>query len=78
LEVCETSLDDWNRYVRSERQELKSRFMEWRDEKIWIVELSSDIHEDAVYRFAVAMAAATGNAMGRYLRGHQTAYTNEP
>jgi hypothetical protein len=52
--------------------------MEWRDEKIWIVELSSDIHEDAVYRFAVAMAAATGNAMGRYLRGHQTAYTNEP
>jgi len=57
---------------------LKSRFMEWRYEKIWIVELPSGIHADAVYRFAVMMAVATGNAMGRYLRGHQAAYANEP
>ncbi|KAE8889623.1 hypothetical protein PF010_g21040 [Phytophthora fragariae] len=64
VEVCEASLDDWDRYVRSESQALKSRFMEWRGGRIWIVELPTSIHEKAASRFDTMMAVGTGNVMG--------------
>ncbi|KAE9351298.1 hypothetical protein PR003_g4945 [Phytophthora rubi] len=78
VEVCEASLDDWGRYVRSERQALKSRFMEWRDDRIWIVELPSSIHEKAVSRFDALMGAGTGNGLGTDLIRDLAAYAEDP
>ncbi|KAE8889555.1 hypothetical protein PF005_g9070 [Phytophthora fragariae] len=78
VEVCEASLDDWERYVRSESQALKSRFMKWRGVRIWIVELPTDIHEGAVHRFDTMMAVGTGNARGTDLMGRLAAYAHEP
>ncbi|KAE8889810.1 hypothetical protein PF005_g12658 [Phytophthora fragariae] len=77
VEVCEASLDDWERYVRSESQALKSRFMEWRGSRIWIVELPTSIHGEAVGRFHIMMLVGTGNVMGKDLMGSLAAYAHE-
>ncbi|KAE9040148.1 hypothetical protein PR002_g5105 [Phytophthora rubi] len=78
VEVCEASLDDWDRYVRSESQAMKSRFMEWRDDRIWIVELVTDIHEGAVRRFDTMIGVGTGNSAGTHLKGRLAAHAHTP
>ncbi|KAF1326659.1 hypothetical protein FI667_g8197, partial [Globisporangium splendens] len=45
FEVWEASIDEWETYVRSENQAIKSRGMSWRDGKIYIVEPSSEVHQ---------------------------------
>jgi hypothetical protein len=58
--VCDASMDDWKTYLKSERQALVSRAMEWKAGRIYIVELPKGIHEDFNDAFKVAMSRATG------------------
>ncbi|OQS02310.1 hypothetical protein THRCLA_05304 [Thraustotheca clavata] len=58
--VCEASLVDWKRYVKSEQQALVSRAMAWNDGQIYIVELPGRIHDTFSRFLAIAMFVATG------------------
>jgi hypothetical protein len=58
--LCDASMDDWKTYVKSERQALLSRAMEWKAGRIYIVELPKGIHEAFNDALKVAMARATG------------------
>ncbi|KAI9907948.1 hypothetical protein PsorP6_003112 [Peronosclerospora sorghi] len=62
FELCAATRDDWNRYVQSENQALGSRWMAWWDDKVFIVDLPTALHEvlfDAVRR-AITEATGTG------------------
>lgn len=43
--VCSASKSEWNAYVESENQKLRSRAMAWKDGEIVIVEYPTDKHE---------------------------------
>ncbi|CEG50323.1 uncharacterized protein PHALS_08042 [Plasmopara halstedii] len=62
FEVCEASLETWERYDKSEYQALKSRAMTFEGGKLYIVELPSGIHEVflGLLDFAVLTATGTG------------------
>ncbi|KAL3662857.1 hypothetical protein V7S43_012258 [Phytophthora oleae] len=64
FELCAASQDDWNRYVQSEHQALGSRWMTWWDDRIFIIELQSILHEKIVrdVRDAITEAIGTGRA----------------
>ncbi|KAJ8524304.1 hypothetical protein ON010_g16814 [Phytophthora cinnamomi] len=73
FEVCEASLEDWERYVKSENQALVSRAMAFEDGRIYIVELPTEIH-DSFCRdldFAILTATGTGN---QHLRPRGSSY----
>ncbi|POM70185.1 Hypothetical protein PHPALM_13415 [Phytophthora palmivora] len=46
FEVCEASLEDWERYVMSDNQALVSRAMAFEDGKSYIVELPSGTYDN--------------------------------
>ncbi|KAL7692918.1 hypothetical protein Plhal304r1_c005g0020281 [Plasmopara halstedii] len=60
FENCEASLEDWERYVKTENQALMSRAMEFEDGRIYIVELPSGVHDGCGELFKVEMVFATG------------------
>ncbi|KAG1686053.1 hypothetical protein DVH05_007191 [Phytophthora capsici] len=62
FEVCEASLEDWERYVKSEDQALKSRGMSFEDGRIYIVELLSGAHESFCGLLNAAILEATGTS----------------
>ncbi|CAK4518205.1 unnamed protein product, partial [Aphanomyces euteiches] len=55
----DASLSDWEAFVTSEDQQLKSKNMEWIDGKIFIVELPSRQHETYVQRLSFGLFIAT-------------------
>ncbi|CAK4566656.1 unnamed protein product [Aphanomyces euteiches] len=55
----DASLSDWEAFVTSEDQQLKSKNMEWIDGKIFIVELPSREHARYVARLVIAINNAT-------------------
>ncbi|CAK4112382.1 unnamed protein product [Aphanomyces euteiches] len=55
----DASLSDWEAFVTSEDQQLKSKNMEWIDGKIFIVELPSQEHETYVMELGAAIRDAT-------------------
>ncbi|KAG9397746.1 hypothetical protein AC1031_017909 [Aphanomyces cochlioides] len=57
--LVDASLSDWEAFVTSEDQQLKSKNMEGIDRKIFIVELPSREHETYVGRLLVAINNAT-------------------
>ncbi|KAL7678784.1 hypothetical protein Plhal304r1_c092g0172261 [Plasmopara halstedii] len=59
-EVCKASLEDWERYVKTENQALVSRAMAFEDDRIYIVELPSGVHDGFCGLFMVEMVFATG------------------
>ncbi|KAL8023510.1 hypothetical protein Plhal710r2_c006g0028041 [Plasmopara halstedii] len=59
-EVCKASLEDWERYVKTENQALVSREMAFEDDRIYIVELPSGVHDGFCGLFKVEMVFATG------------------
>ncbi|KAL8001164.1 hypothetical protein Plhal703r1_c19g0085471 [Plasmopara halstedii] len=59
-EVCKASLEDWERYVKTENQALVSREMAVEDDRIYIVELPSGVHDGFCGLFKVEMVFATG------------------
>ncbi|CEG38234.1 uncharacterized protein PHALS_08321 [Plasmopara halstedii] len=78
FEVCEASLEDWERYVKSETQVLVSRSMAFEDGRIYIVELPTEIHDNFCrdLDFAILIATGTGNQHLRprgssYVESHQ-------
>ncbi|EQC37615.1 hypothetical protein SDRG_05209 [Saprolegnia diclina VS20] len=42
--VCSATEADWDRYVESEEQEMKSRHFEFRDDSIYLIEMSGGLH----------------------------------
>ncbi|KAF0700910.1 Aste57867_8558 [Aphanomyces stellatus] len=58
--VCDVSLGDWKRYVKSEEQVLMSRAMTWNDGNIYIVELPGKIHNKISRSLDIAVISATG------------------
>ncbi|KAF0720417.1 Aste57867_347 [Aphanomyces stellatus] len=58
--VCDASLEDWKRYVKSEQQALLSRAMAWNHGKIYIVELPGKIHDKISRSLDFAVLSATG------------------
>ncbi|KAL7681976.1 hypothetical protein Plhal304r1_c052g0135901 [Plasmopara halstedii] len=60
FEVCEASLEDWERYVKTENQALMSRAMAFEGGRIYIVELPSGVHDGFCELFKVEMVFATG------------------
>ncbi|KAI9905594.1 hypothetical protein PsorP6_014227 [Peronosclerospora sorghi] len=44
FELCAATREDWSRYVESENQALRSRWMAWWDDKVFIVEVASALH----------------------------------
>lgn len=73
FEVCEASLEDWERYVKTENQALVSRAMAFEHGRIYIVELPSGAHDDfcGFLDFAVLTATGTGN---QHLISHGSSY----
>lgn len=60
FEVCDASLEDWERYVKSDNQALVSRAMAFEDGKIYIVELLSGVHDGFCGLLNTAVSRATG------------------
>ncbi|KAG1688977.1 hypothetical protein DVH05_002963 [Phytophthora capsici] len=75
FEVCEASLEDWERYVKSESQALKSRAMAFEDGRIYIVELPSCVHESFCGLLNVAISEATGT-FNRHLSSRGSTYVD--
>ncbi|OQR92434.1 hypothetical protein ACHHYP_03708 [Achlya hypogyna] len=75
VQVCEASKDDWIKYVKSPSQALASRTMMWRNDAIFIVELSSTIHDEMTIAINHAIVAATGTGE-MHLQGHGSAYAD--
>ncbi|KAG9399860.1 hypothetical protein AC1031_011280 [Aphanomyces cochlioides] len=73
--VCEASLDNWKRYVKSEQQALVSRAMAWNDGKIYIVELPGGIHDTFSRFLDIAMFVATGTGR-QHLRPRGSTYVD--
>ncbi|KAF4149964.1 hypothetical protein GN958_ATG00903 [Phytophthora infestans] len=76
IELCTASVSDWNRYVRSPRQALNPKYMEWRDGRIWIVEFPGSIHGSAAGAFSASMALA-GTGID-HLSHHSDSTTDDP
>ncbi|KAF0723165.1 hypothetical protein AaE_009895, partial [Aphanomyces astaci] len=55
----DATLSEWEAYVTTEDQQLKSKNMEWIDGKLFIVELPSRPHERYIARLIIAANAAT-------------------
>ncbi|KAI9916810.1 hypothetical protein PsorP6_017961 [Peronosclerospora sorghi] len=72
-ELCTASREEWNRYVQSEAQLLKSRRMAWWDDRVFIVELSSSLHEGPVLGVERALIEATGTGRS-HLKHRGSAY----
>ncbi|GMF61822.1 unnamed protein product [Phytophthora fragariaefolia] len=60
FDVCDASLEDWERYVKSENQALVSRAMAFEDGKIYIVELPTGTHDAFCGFLNVATMRVTG------------------
>ncbi|KAF0741950.1 hypothetical protein AaE_008650 [Aphanomyces astaci] len=58
--VCDASLEDWKRYVKTEQQALLSRAMAWNHGMIYIVELPGRIHDKILGSLDFAVLSATG------------------
>ncbi|KAF0699885.1 Aste57867_9569 [Aphanomyces stellatus] len=58
----DASLSDWEAFVTSEDQQLKSKNMERMEGKIFIVELPSREHEDYIQELSAVLRAATHTA----------------
>ncbi|KAF0687258.1 Aste57867_20977 [Aphanomyces stellatus] len=73
--VCDASLEDWKRYVKSEQQALLSRAMAWNHGKIYIVELPGGIHDNfsGFLDFAVLSATRTGD---EHLQSRRSTYVD--
>ncbi|RQM19877.1 hypothetical protein B5M09_011390 [Aphanomyces astaci] len=55
----DATLSEWEAYVTTEDQQLKSKNMEWIDGTLFIVELPSRPHEGYIARLIIAVNAAT-------------------
>ncbi|KDO17321.1 hypothetical protein SPRG_17242 [Saprolegnia parasitica CBS 223.65] len=78
--VCSATEADWERYVESEDQEMKSRHFEFRDDSIYLVEMSGGLHpaiaggiDDAIKEATRPKATGTDH---RVLEGHRDAYVD--
>ncbi|KAG9401946.1 hypothetical protein AC1031_007648 [Aphanomyces cochlioides] len=71
--ICDVSLKDWIRYVKSERQTLASRAMAWVSGKLYIVELPGRIHDGISHELDSAMILATGTGT-QHLRSRGSIY----
>ncbi|KAF0684540.1 hypothetical protein As57867_023387, partial [Aphanomyces stellatus] len=73
--VCDASLEDWKRYVKSDQQALLSRAMAWNHGKIYIVELPGGIHDtfSGLLEFAVLSATGTGD---EHLISHKSVFVD--
>ncbi|KAL8021665.1 hypothetical protein Plhal710r2_c010g0049261 [Plasmopara halstedii] len=60
FDVCDASLEDWERYVKSENQTLVSRAMAFENGRIYIVELPSGVHDGYCGLLNTAVLRATG------------------
>ncbi|GMF27106.1 unnamed protein product [Phytophthora lilii] len=77
IEVCAASLDDWNCYVHSDSQLLRPHFMDWHDNKIWIVEVTSTLHAETVMAVVEGMLRATGT-LGDHLKASADSHNDQP
>ncbi|KAF0711122.1 Aste57867_5378 [Aphanomyces stellatus] len=73
--VCEVSLEDWKRYVKSEQQALVSRAMAWKDGKIYIVELPGWIH-DNFSRFLDIVVVRAARTFDEHLQSRGSSYVD--
>ncbi|KDO17320.1 hypothetical protein SPRG_17241 [Saprolegnia parasitica CBS 223.65] len=85
FEVCSATEADWDSYVESEDQAMKSRYFEFRNNSIYLIEMSGGLHGDIADGIDDAIKEATRpEATGtdhRVLEGHRDAYvdtTHEP
>ncbi|KDO17554.1 hypothetical protein SPRG_16786 [Saprolegnia parasitica CBS 223.65] len=83
--VCSATEADWERYVESEDQAMKSRYFELRSNSIYLIEMSGGLHasiadgiDDAIKEATRPEATGTNH---RVLKGRRDAYvdtTHEP
>ncbi|KAJ8524858.1 hypothetical protein ON010_g16258 [Phytophthora cinnamomi] len=59
IRVCEATEEDWDAFVESEDQELRSIHMVWSDDEIFIVELPSPQHGSCCSAFIESSCAMT-------------------
>ncbi|GMF32563.1 unnamed protein product [Phytophthora lilii] len=78
IKLCAVSATDWNRYIWSDEfQAVRSKYMEWRDGTVWLVEYGWSIHGSAASEIDMAMASATGTNR-THLVPHGVGWTNSP
>ncbi|EQC37555.1 hypothetical protein SDRG_05154 [Saprolegnia diclina VS20] len=83
--VCSATEADWDRYVESEEEEMKSRHFEFRDNSIFLIEMSGGLHGSIADGIDDAIKEATRPEVTgtehRVLESHRDVYvdtTNEP
>ncbi|EQC37614.1 hypothetical protein SDRG_05208 [Saprolegnia diclina VS20] len=83
--VCSATEADWDRYVESEEQEMKSRHFEFRDNSIFLIEMSGGLHGSIADGIDDAIKEATRPEVTgtehRVLWAHRDVYvdtTDEP
>jgi len=69
IEVCEVTLEEWEHYVRTEEQCIKSTAFFWSNGKVYLVEPSFGFHAELGGRIGMAIIQATGT-IGRFLSEH--------
>ncbi|KDO18037.1 hypothetical protein SPRG_21768 [Saprolegnia parasitica CBS 223.65] len=78
--VCSATEADWDSYVESEDQAMKSRAFEFRDDSIYLIEMSGGLHATIAMGIDDAMLDATGpEATGtdhRVFRAFRDAYVD--
>ncbi|KAE8901505.1 hypothetical protein PF010_g2619 [Phytophthora fragariae] len=73
FELCAATRDDWDRYIQSEQQALRSRWMAWGDDRVFIVEFPESLHENLVVAARKSIIAATGTG-STHLEEHGASY----
>ncbi|KAE9286721.1 hypothetical protein PF008_g26601 [Phytophthora fragariae] len=59
-EICSVSLQEWEHYVRTENQCMKSRAFSWYDGKVYLVEPNMRLHGSIVWEISRAILYTVG------------------
>ncbi|KAE9314298.1 hypothetical protein PF008_g19515 [Phytophthora fragariae] len=56
IPVCSATMDEWREYLNSDDQGFKSKFMEWVEGTVYIVEIPSQEHQRFAHSFEYVLA----------------------